>query len=200
MNAEKRRRVAVRWLGYGRPPTKLEDRLSKAVGAGLPILLWVVFFTARREPGEPITIVVIGGIATAGLLLLPILSASRGHPPRLLLAGVAYALSVMVGIFASTYWDAGSTRNWGVPLSRLDALYVALGTLTTAGTGQIAPRTETARGLVTAQLIVEVVLVPILLGVVVFAVSELRQNSALKRSNGQAAAVTPADDSNSAPR
>jgi hypothetical protein len=57
------------------------------------------------------------------------------------------------------YWAIGTRPNFGSELSRVDAVYFALGTLTTAGTGTIAPTSGLARGLVSGQMIVDLVFV-----------------------------------------
>lgn len=49
-------------------------------------------------------------------------------------------LFLMLAItFALVCWAIGTTANFSIELSRMDALYFALGTLTTAGTSTIAP-------------------------------------------------------------
>lgn len=77
----------------------------------------------------------------------------------------------------------GSTSNFSIYLSRLDAVYFAVGTLTTAGTGNISATSDLARGLQTIQMALDLVLV-------VFAVGLILPRLSLKAKNG--ADVVPA--------
>jgi hypothetical protein len=86
----------------------------------------------------------------------------------------ANVLLLLVGDFARLYWTYGATTNWNLRLSRWDALYVAMGTLTTAGTGGIQPHSEFARRLLTAQMGVDLVVFTLLAGVVVWKLTEGR--------------------------
>jgi hydrogenase maturation factor len=67
--------------------------------------------------------------------------------------------SILVATFSTLYWNYGSAANFSVSLTRLDAVYFAIGTLTTAGTGTIAAISQTARGIQTVQMILDLVLV-----------------------------------------
>jgi hypothetical protein len=61
--------------------------------------------------------------------------------------------------FGALYWHYGTTRNFNVTMSRVDSIYFALGTLTTAGTGNIAPVSQLARSLVSMQMVLDFILV-----------------------------------------
>ncbi|MDP9294013.1 MAG: hypothetical protein M3O90_06255 [Actinomycetota bacterium] len=58
--------------------------------------------------------------------------------------------------FHSIYLTHGSEEEWGIHLSRVDALLVAIGTLTTAGTNGVTPRSEVVRELITLQMTVDI--------------------------------------------
>jgi hypothetical protein len=73
--------------------------------------------------------------------------------------------SARIGAFAWIYWDSGSTQNFSIKLSHLDAIYFALGTLTT-GSGNIFATTEYARGVQTIQLVLDLALMGFAAGVV----------------------------------
>lgn len=72
---------------------------------------------------------------------------------------VANTFATMALVFANIYWAIGTKVNFGVELSRIDALYFSLGTLTTAGTGTIAPTSGLARGFVSVQMVLDFVFV-----------------------------------------
>lgn len=71
------------------------------------------------------------------------------------LASLMNIVSLILTDFSVLYWLYGTNANFGKTLSRLDAVYFALGTMTTAGTGSIAPASQLARGLVSAQMAVD---------------------------------------------
>ena len=69
--------------------------------------------------------------------------------------------------FSTWYASIGTTANWAPKLTRLDGLAVTLGTLTTAGAPGITPHSELARGLVTTQLVVDILAAIVLFGLFV---------------------------------
>jgi hypothetical protein len=78
-------------------------------------------------------------------------------------AAVGWSIWVVIADFSLLYYLLGAQHNWSIRLTHLDALLLTFGTLTTAGTGDIHPQTETARGLLLAQMIVDIFLVTVLL-------------------------------------
>ena len=85
---------------------------------------------------------------------------------------VANTFATLALVFANVYWAIGTKVNFGVELSRVDALYFSLGTLTTAGTGTIAPISSFARGLVSVQMALDFVFVATAVTIVVTRWSE----------------------------
>ena len=77
---------------------------------------------------------------------------------------VVYVFSQLLQAFAWLYWNYGTRSNFNRPLSHLDSLYFALGTLTTAGTGNLSATSDTARAIQTAQMFAD-------LGLVLFALA-----------------------------
>jgi len=78
-------------------------------------------------------------------------------------AFVLFEVLVIVAVFAAAYVQAFREHSTGHlacftahSFSHLDALYFTVGTLSTAGTGTIAPASQFCRGLVTIQMIVGV--------------------------------------------
>jgi bacteriorhodopsin len=65
----------------------------------------------------------------------------------------------------------GTTSNFSVQLSHLDAIYFSVGTLTTAGTGNIVATSEIARGIQTIQMILDLILVVFAVTLVLSALS-----------------------------
>jgi hypothetical protein len=65
---------------------------------------------------------------------------------------LAYVFSLLLQLFSYMYWSYGTVNNFNITLSHLDAFYFTLGTLTTAGTGNISAISETTRGLQALQI------------------------------------------------
>lgn len=74
-----------------------------------------------------------------------------------------------VAVFAYAYEtiERQSPHSFGADLSRLDAIYVSVTTLTTVGPGTLAPRTEFARAVVTVESSLSVLLVAVGLALLV---------------------------------
>jgi Ion channel len=89
-------------------------------------------------------------------------------------------LSLVLQLFSYVYLAHGTTKDFSVRLTHLDAFYFALGTFTTAGTGNISPISETARGLQALQMGLDFLLIAV---VVVLATA--RYTSLLDRSKGE---------------
>ncbi len=76
---------------------------------------------------------------------------------------------VLVGGFSFLYWSYGSQVNFTVTvaLSRLDAVYFTLGTLTTAGTGDISATSEASRYIQSLQMVLDLVLMVFVVGLLI---------------------------------
>jgi hypothetical protein len=144
--------------------------LNLAIGALYlaPVGYWLILFRARR-------VIDFSNVWHVAILFMEILL------PTVLVIGVAIWMSrtrhkalygafaatvvcaflIVTAVFANLYWLIGTPANFGVELSKIDAIYFALGTLTTAGTGTIAPTSGLARGLVSGQMVLDFVFVAI---------------------------------------
>lgn len=81
--------------------------------------------------------------------------------------------------FAVVYYRFGLDDNWTVKLTRLDALFVAAGTLTSGGTGDIQPRSEVARGLLLGEMGVGIIAFTAVIAIVI---ERMTRTSAHRRS------------------
>jgi hypothetical protein len=106
----------------------------------------------------------VGGLA-ALIILFGIYVWTRSHsdPPLLVLTGLALLAAALIVVFASAYFYFGSSANFTTEsavhhgagrLTHIDALSLAVGTLTTAGS-TVSPRSQWARGVVMAQQLVD---------------------------------------------
>jgi hypothetical protein len=79
----------------------------------------------------------------------------------------AAAFDNVLLLFSVLYWQYGSKLNFNIKLSRFDAIYFTLGTLSTAGTGNIVAISETARVIQALQMGVDIGLMVLLVGILV---------------------------------
>jgi GntR family transcriptional regulator len=131
--------------------------------AGMQPYLWLDFFSSQRGPvtGTVMTIIsVLIVVHAIGLLLV----VGDSLPVNLL--GLAYAFSALTYFFSTLYWGYGGASNFSTRLTRLDAIYFSVGTLTTAGTGNISATSELSRGLQTTQMVLDFVLVVFVVAIV----------------------------------
>lgn len=83
---------------------------------------------------------------------------------RTMLVYVLIGGVLLVTGFTSIYYLIAPT-NFNHPMSRLGALYFTLGTLTTAGTGNLSPLTDSARTFVSIQYVVDIIYAVIIIGI-----------------------------------
>jgi voltage-gated potassium channel len=122
-------------------------------------LLWGLFLNASgRGNALPLSLVVIMVLLVAwnGFWALLQVRATKRFT-FVTMASLMNIVSLIFTDFSILYWLCGTNGNFTSTLSRLDAVYFALGTMTTAGTGSIAPDSQLARGLVSAQMAVDFV-------------------------------------------
>lgn len=133
------------------------------------------FVTSEERGGVGLLVPVMTVIAAVfqGALLVRYVRLSM--PVWSMMLQATNMLFVVILGFANLYYRAGDKVNWTEPLSRLDAVYVALGTFSTAGTGSVAPTSETARALVTAQMGADIVVGVIALSLVAARLAEARR-------------------------
>jgi hypothetical protein len=88
---------------------------------------------------------------------------SQSDPPLIVLTGLALLAAALIVVFASAYFYFGSSANFATEsavhlgaarLSHIDALSLAVGTLTTAGS-TVSPRSQWARSVVMTQQLVD---------------------------------------------
>jgi hypothetical protein len=130
----------------------------------LHVNLWLwQFRIIQRSPTSAIYIGNAIQSVAFWIIILAVLSLKKFRP---VLTGLSllFVFSLLLQFFSYIYWSYGTTTNFNTPLTHLDSLYFALGTLTTAGTGNIVAISETARRLQTLQMVLD-------LGLVLFAVS-----------------------------
>jgi len=106
------------------------------------------------------------GIALAYMLVLVgiVFVKSTLTDPAALLATFAFILAGFVGAFAAIYVQLSHDSPgscFSAPVTKVDAIYFTLGTLSTAGTGDLTVVSEQCRAIVSAQLVAGFVMVTI---------------------------------------
>lgn len=135
------------------------------------------------EPVGPATIgwLVVGLLVFCGLVTLQLRSILRArHPGMRAVEAIGTAVPLFVLVFAATYLmlSSGQPRSFTEPLRHVDALYFATTVFSTVGFGDIAPRSDAARLIVTLQMVGNLVVLGSLARVVTGAVRIGRQRQA----------------------
>lgn len=162
-----------------------------------PVQLWFWQFRLTERTPVPHWYIwnAVVQIVLFGIIPL-IVSCFYRFRPVLTALLVAYVLSLLLQLFSFMYWADGTTNNFSTRLSHLDAFYFALGTLTTAGTGDISAISETARGLQTLQMGFDLALIGFVVALVLARYATLlnRSQVGLVRDNATPAEPTPPAD------
>jgi voltage-gated potassium channel len=136
----------------------------------LPLDTSVTWFAA--------TMLVIGLIALVVLVTFQVRWIIRSPFPGLrAIEALATSIPLFVLLFAATYvvLDTDSGRNFSQPLTRTDALYFTVTVFSTVGFGDITAKTETARLVVTVQMIADLIVLGLGIKVIAGAVTRGRQ-------------------------
>jgi voltage-gated potassium channel len=130
----------------------------------------------------------VGLVAFAVVMIWQVRAIVSSDAPRLrTVRAVVIGVSTLLVVFAATYSVISNGRpdSFSEPLSRTDALYFTVTVFATVGFGDIAPRTDVARIVTMAQMIVGLIAVG-LLGKIVFAAMQ----KALRRREDEQATET----------
>jgi hypothetical protein len=131
--------------------------------------------------------IILGCAVLAAVIVWQVRTVSRSPYPGIrAVEALAFTLPVYVLLFATTYFvmEHSAVLNFTESLTRTDALYFSVTTFATVGYGDIAAKSESARLVVTVQMLLDL----LLLGLVV----RLFLN-AVKRSHQREAAPQPAE-------
>lgn len=158
-----------------RPPNRM---IMRAIlrAAGSTIALVVIYYLLpldHASPAAAVAILVIGLVVFIGLVAFQVRSIVTSPFPGLrAVEALGTSVPLFLLMFASTYVVMAtiSTSNFGVPLSHTDALYFTVTVFATVGFGDITAKTETARLVVTGQMIANLVIIGLGVRVIVGAV------------------------------
>jgi hypothetical protein len=152
------------------------------------VLLLVAYYKAPLDRGLTLASGLLFGGALAGGALavwLQVRRILRSPYPMLRAARLlTLGLPLLLVLFAATYItiDGQQANAFTEPLTRTDGLYFTVTTFATVGYGDIAPKSELARIIVTIQMIVGLIAVGIIAKVVLGAVRVARERNTTAES------------------
>jgi voltage-gated potassium channel len=126
------------------------------------VTLYYVLPLDTKSDAWVVTQLVFGLVAVAGILAWQVRTIIGSEFPGMrALQTLFVAVPFYVLTFAATYFlIAGSDGgNFGASLSRTDALYFTVTVLSTVGFGDITPKSEMARVVVTVQMLANLILI-----------------------------------------
>ena len=99
--------------------------------------------------------------------------------PEEIVTSVTTFFILFLALFASSYFVMArlAATSFSAPLTRTDSLYFTVTVFSTVGFGDITAKTETARLVVTGQMIADLVILGLAIKVIVGAVKRGRQQS-----------------------
>lgn len=139
----------------------------------------------------------IGGAAIVALLAWQIREIARSPYPQVRAVGAVLTfLTIFILAFATCYYllSEADPSSWTEPLSRLDAVYLAMTIFATVGFGDITAVDQSARAVVTSQMVADLVIVGLVIRMVTRAVDRgmrRRQNDEPPAETGVSAAGRP---------
>ena len=103
----------------------------------------------------------LGALVFVVLMAWQLRAITRSNTPGLrALEGLFLAVPLFLILFAATYYvmGQGDASNFTAPLTRTDALYFTVTIFSTVGFGDISARAESTRLVVTAQMILDLII------------------------------------------
>jgi hypothetical protein len=169
------------------PPAARRRLMVSAVVRSLSIVvvLTVAFFILplKRLATVPFFVIVVGGVVIlTAVTIYQVRSIIQARNPVVkAIEALTLTVPLFLLLFASTYFlmsqaDAGNFSQPG--LSRTDALYFTVTVFTTVGFGDIAATSQSARALVTVQMILDLVIIGAVVRAFIQAVRIARANPA----------------------
>jgi hypothetical protein len=150
--------AAVPWLAFAFGPVDPHNFFFGSKPAGVHIL-GVPIPPSGGPIGYVGTAVSLSGVLVAIVFVKPTIT----WPPALA-ATFALIMAAFVGVFAAIYVQLSHDSSGaclGGRITKLDAVYFTLGTLSTAGTGELTAVSQQCRGIVSVQLVAGFVLVTV---------------------------------------
>jgi voltage-gated potassium channel len=165
------------------------QRRRVVVGASLRTIATIIAVVAiyflipmdRAITATTVIELVTGGLALFVIIAWQIREIMRSeHPGVRAVEALAFAIPVYVLLFAAIYFLMAHAQSaaFGVHLSRTDAMYFSATVFTTVGFGDIVPKSQAARLIVTSQMFLDLAIIGIVVRGVVSAIKAGRQRPA----------------------
>ena len=140
----------------------LRASLQALATTTLLVALYYALPLDERSDAWTVTQLVFGLVVLAGIVAWQVRAIIGSEFPRVrMLQALFMAVPFYVLTFAAAYFliSGSGDANFAEPLSRTDALYFTVTVLSTVGFGDITPKSEIARLVVTGQMIANLILI-----------------------------------------
>jgi voltage-gated potassium channel len=151
-------------------------RVLVSIAVALAVYYWLPL--DRSSTGVAITTLVIGLVLLIALIAWQVrLIIGHPHPGLRAVEALGTIIPLFLVLFASTYFVMArlAPHSFSTPLTRTDALYFTVTVFSTVGFGDITAKTETARLVVTGQMITDLVFAGLGIRIIVGAVGRGQQ-------------------------
>jgi voltage-gated potassium channel len=147
---------------------------------GLLLAIYYLLPLDHESTWVAVTTLIIGLVALVGLVIFQARSILASPFPGIrALEALASSVPLFLLLFASAYivMERLSPGDFSEPLSHSDALYFTVTVFSTVGFGDITPKAELSRLVVTGQMIADVVILGLAIKVIVGAVRSRRSGT-----------------------
>jgi voltage-gated potassium channel len=164
------------------PPGKVVRALMRAVGS--TVVLVVLYYLLPLDHSARWAAVAMLAVGLAGLSALVTYQVrsiiASAFPALRALEALATSVPFFLLLFASTYVVIAnlSASSFSQPMTRTNALYFTVTVFATVGFGDITATTQAARLVVTAQMIIDLIIIGLGVRVILGAVARGRQRRA----------------------
>ena len=169
-------------------PNFIESVAHLCMANFVQILAWDRFLSQKTPTPSTHSWLLIQ-TAAVGLMIAQVIVLGRSRILKFARWGVLVsAFSMLVAYFSYFYWSYGTPANFSTELTRSDAVYFTLGTLSTAGSGNIIAISDTSRGLQVLQMLLDMGLVLFAVGIAINRLSSIpiQKNSDSRQTPQQA--------------
>lgn len=146
------------WRMNKRTAPKIRRRIVTSVVTRTFTFATLIFGFLYQPQGAWSSPIIIIGFVFVGLYGISVIVAEyRGviHSTLGIYVNLIYFLMTFVFVFSVIYWNFGSNENFNIRLTRLDSVYFTVGTLSTAGTGNLVAISELARTVQLVQMVLD---------------------------------------------
>lgn len=147
--------------------------------AAVMVALYYVLPLDRRSDTYVFAVLVVGVALLAGMIAWQVRAIVRSDYPGIrAVQSLAATTPLFLLLFASTYYilSLDDATTFTEPLTRSDSLYFTVTIFATVGFGDISAQTETARLVVTAQMLLDLVVLGLGIQVILGAVKRGKAN------------------------